>query len=420
MRNKYLLFILFCLLSALSAPFAHAQANFRPGYVLPLTGDTVRGEVDSREGRLNAQRCRFRATAGGAVTTYAPAELRGYGFTAENRFYRSLPITIAPAGGQSYFMEVLADGPASLYFLRDAEQHESYYVVSPKLPLTLLEHGSKRTENGNRVYMQELTGYRTTLIAALANCPAVQNQLPSLPFQEEALRRVVIIYNISCAGGAAPRAQPAPAKLRATLGIMAGVARQKLSYGNGIPFGFDISSSHTGYIVGPMLTLSSTRASQRLSLVVAALYEPEKYVIEGVGKVFAAGAGTYFRHSFDLGYLRVPVMIRYTYPRGKVAPFAEAGFTMAYATKANTVAEELNSKGVFIASQTQIAGPTGDNFRSFQAGLGGSLGLSSRLASGRSVSLLVRTELANGFNGISGSSNSVLHLYGLLSFDLTK
>ena len=48
-------------LSVLTMPFAEAQTNFRAGYMLPLAGDTLRGEVDSREGRINARRFRFRS-----------------------------------------------------------------------------------------------------------------------------------------------------------------------------------------------------------------------------------------------------------------------------------------------------------------------------------------------------------------------
>lgn len=192
MKNIYRFLLLSGFLGLLAPVRAQAQTNFRQGYVLPLAGDTLRGEVDSRDGRASAQRCRFRATAQSVVVTYLPAELRGYGLTVDNQHYRALTVAAAP---QPYFLEVLVDGPAALYFLRDAQQREFYYVVSPQLPLAPLEHAFVRMVRDGRTYSEEQAPYRNTLVVALAGCPAAQAQLPRLPFQESALRRVVAAYN---------------------------------------------------------------------------------------------------------------------------------------------------------------------------------------------------------------------------------
>ena len=421
MKNVYRLLTFCGLLSVLFASRAQAQANFRPGYVLPLTGDTLRGEVDSREGRMNALRCRFRPAADGAVTAYLPAELRGYGFTTENKHYRSLPVAVGGAAVQPYFLEVLVDGPASLFFLRDAQQNEVYFVTSPKLPLTVLEHAMVQVVSGSQTYLEQQKLYRNTLSAALTDCPVVQAQLPRLVFQESALRKVVAKYNSECAGYQASRPQPHAATTHVALGLLVGGAQQNLTY-SGFPYANEISTrrTHTGVAVGPVLQVSSSRVSQRLSLVVALLYEPEKYELEGEGSYSNSISGVHFRHRFDLAYLRLPVMVRYTYPRGKVAPFAEAGFTVAYAVKANATAEQLDNKGTYTPAQQQVAGATGNNFRAIQTALGAGLGLRTHVANGRALAFLVRAEAANGFSDASGMSTSVSHFYGLLSFDLTK
>ncbi|MFC7667878.1 hypothetical protein ACFQT0_11120 [Hymenobacter humi] len=266
MRNNYLFLVSYGFLLSF-AHDAQAQTNFRPGYVLPLAGDTLHGEVDSREGRLNAQRARFRTSAEAPVTTYSPAELKGYGLTAENRHYRSLPVAVGGAASKPYFLEILVDGPASLFFMRDSEQREMYYVASAKLPLAPLEHGMQQEVKNGQTYMREQKTYRNMLAAALAGCPVVQGQLPRLPFQENALRKIVSLYNSDCAGYQPLRPQPGATTTHVTWGLMAGAVQHRLSY-TGFPYkdGETTHQTHSGLAVGPVFQVSSSRVSQRLSL----------------------------------------------------------------------------------------------------------------------------------------------------------
>lgn len=412
-KNIYRFLLLSGFLGLLAPVRAQAQTNFRQGYVLPLAGDTLRGEVDSRDGRTSAQRCRFRTTAQSVVVTYLPAELRGYGLTVDNQHYRALTVAAAP---QPYFLEVLVDGPAALYFLRDAQQREFYYVVSPQLPLAPLEHAFVRMVRDGRTYSEEQAPYRNTLVVALAGCPAAQAQLPRLPFQESALRRVVAAYN-HCQGYQAPRALPAASATHASLGIVAGVVQHNLAY-TGFPYdpSFAKAAHHVGYAVGPMAHFYLTRLSQKLSVTVALLYEPEKFVLEAYNTSAGAQSGS-IRSRFDLAYLRLPLMFRYTYPRGRFAPLVEAGFTAAYAIKGNNMFELVYPGGQTSLPQTLLVG---NAFRPLELGLGAGLGLSTRAANGRAIALLARAELSNGFSNAIEAGATVLRFYGLVSYDLTK
>jgi len=176
-----------------------AQTNFRPGYVLPATGDTLRGEVDLRDARASAQRCQFRTGPQAAPTTYAPVELRGYGITAQSRHFRSHTVTLPQAKPQAYFLEVLADGAATLYFLRDEQQHEFYFLAATGRPLALLEHSVTQVMRDGRMYNEENNAYRGTLQTYLPGCEGVKKAIPRSMYQEGALRRVVDLYN-ACQG----------------------------------------------------------------------------------------------------------------------------------------------------------------------------------------------------------------------------
>ena len=416
MPNHYRHLFATGLLALLGLGRVQAQTNYRPGYVLPLTGDTLRGEVDLREGRLNAERCQFRANPQAAPVLYLPANLRGYGFSTENQHYRALTATTDKAAARPYFLEILADGPVSLYHLVDEAQREQYYVGLPNQPLALLRHGLVEVMRGNERTMEVETGYRNTLAAVLTNCPAVEQQLPRLSFQESQLIKVVNAYNRECAGYRPAQARHT-SKAHFTVGIMAGVAQHVLEYSD-FPYknGVTARRSQTGMAVGPTLCYGW---GPRLALSLSILYSPDKFVIEDAGKNSLSGQG--FRHTFDLAYLRFPLMVRYTYPRGKFVPMAEAGLSLAYAVKANNTAEEADYRtGIYKPASPYTTGVTGEGFRAVETGYGAGLGVGTHVAGGRAVAFWLRAEKTNGFAKSTGVSTAVLHLFGLLSVDLTK
>ena len=413
--KKTLPFLVMGFLAAAAITPAEAQTNFRPGYVVSLSGDTLRGEVDSRDARASAQRCRFRA-ASADVVTYAPTGLRAYGLPGEGKHYRALVVALPPAAPQAYFLETVADGPAALYFLRDDQQHEFFFVASPSLPLALLDHGFARVVRDGHTYNEERTPYRNTLAVALAGCPAAQSELPRLPFLEGALRRVVRLYN-ACQGQLGP---PAPVALtRVAVGLLAGAAQHTLFY-SGFPVnrGGSAVIRRPGFAVGPVLRFTSSRLSPKLSVVLALLYEPEKFEFDVVNGEIPGPFGSRAHTIFDLAYLRLPLMVRYTYPRGKVSPLAEVGFTVAYALKTTNSVAIIGPNGQYVVPPYSLL--LSSAFRTIQLGAGVGLGLSARRADGRALALLGRAEITNGFTNSTGAGSAVLHLYALLSYDLTK
>ena len=420
MEKNYQILVAGALLSALTLRPAQAQTNFRPGYVLPLTGDTLRGEVDYRDGRLNAQRCRFRSGPRGTVVTYAPAQLRGYGFPSSGEYYRP---QIVPAGdsllpaGSSHFMEVLTDGPAQLYYLRSEQGYERFFVVSPNLPLTLLGHGVRTAEHEGRQFQEELTPFRQTLAHALAGCAVAQSKLPNLQYSEGALRRVVTLYN-NCQ----QTSRPMPLRhdghvLVARVGILVGGHKSQLRFKNGAQFTTPQLPAYAGVIGGISLGLSAPRATRNVSLQLAVLYEQQRYNLEYIEPY--RGGIQYEQHSrihVDLSYLRVPVLLRYTYPHGKVRPLVEAGLSSGYAFKTDNTYQTTDYRGQY--NDPRALAPD-ENIRRLEFGFSGGAGLMTTVLGGRNISLLARAETGNGFINSGDLSASIFRLVGLLSVDLS-
>ncbi|QKG52368.1 porin family protein [Hymenobacter sp. BRD67] len=394
-----------------------AQGSFRPGYLVRPAGDTVRGEVDLRDLRLAGRQCRFRPAPTAEVTTYGPAQLRAYGIPAAGLHYRALALPGAAAGSApTAFMQVEVSGPASFYSWRDDAAH--YYIATASFPLTELVQKQEQVEleeNGfKRKYEETKSIYRQTLAQALAGCLQAQVLLPRLPYTVVALAQAVAAYN-KCQGqpGDAYSIRATAAKLRAQLGLVLGYQNATMRTSSDVSnYNVDFGSS-SGLTGGLALGLPLTSLSRQLTLELELLYQTQHYT--GTNSYASSSGNGYVynaNYQADFSYLKLPVLLRYTLKRAAlVRPFLELGGTLGYALRLQTTA---TTSGVGTASYL------GDDYRHFQEGLVGGLGLEFDLVKNHPAAVLVRYEADTGWINSNNISSRVTHLYAQFSFSLTK
>lgn len=385
MRKTYLTQVLIGIALALSGSLvARAQATFRPGYVVPLAGDTLRGEVQELGELRNSLTCRFRPSPTAAPTDYAPTAAQAYGFTGSAQ-YEARPVPPADSARPTptpLFVEVLVSGPAQLYTCRD-RGHTRYFVAVGPAGARLRELAERRVKtfsNGFEAY-ETRSLYRDTLAAALRACPAVQISLPRLPFQQAALGRVITRYN-ECVGGPAAVATRLTSRAHGpVLSLLGGYQHGRLSFGTG--FLAITSRNHTGPVGGLALGLPLPHTLQTVSVRLEVVYSAEQYE----------------QSQFNQSYLNLPVQLRYTLLRNQVIrPFAEAGAMYSYLLHA------------------QDTNPVQTGQFGFVAGVGASF----PLAGPRRLGVLVRVTTSESLTNAAmvGSKNTCVS--ALLSLDLTK
>jgi len=203
MKQPYSITCLGALLS-LARLQAHAQADFRPGYLVRSAGDTVRGQVNYRDGYRGGAQCLFRAAGEQATTTWLPSQLKGYGLLSGERFTSQLvPMPAAPAGSGSpvpgaeaparqLFLEVLADGAASLLSWKDENNREHFYVqkAGAAQPTELLQV-RRQVPDGSGSREQVLPVYRGVLTEQFADCPAILLSISKTEFKTSAFTTAV-------------------------------------------------------------------------------------------------------------------------------------------------------------------------------------------------------------------------------------
>jgi hypothetical protein len=95
------------LLSILCLQQAFPQTDYRKGYVLTQSNDTVYGEIAYGLGQQVHNFCRFRDKS--ITTLYYPSEIAGYGYKNDKSFTSQIV--------EKYFVEILVEGELSLYML---------------------------------------------------------------------------------------------------------------------------------------------------------------------------------------------------------------------------------------------------------------------------------------------------------------
>ena len=216
MQKQLLVLVLSAGLIGRASP-GQAQV-FRPGWLLPAQGDTLRGEIEDDAWADAPTQVRFRAAPGAAITSYPPASLRGFRLQGGRYFrYETLPIDraaqtepnrvaealVRDQHPEALLAEVLVEGPARLlYSPINSVQH--FFVQREGEPyLELSERAYLRLENGQR-FLVDANNYRGELTRYFGDCPAVVQRLAATPFTSVGLGALVQAYNQQCAASPQP------------------------------------------------------------------------------------------------------------------------------------------------------------------------------------------------------------------------
>ncbi|WP_035565641.1 porin family protein [Hymenobacter sp. IS2118] len=409
-----------------------AQSDFRPGYVVRPEGDTLRGLVDYQSAQRSAVGCRFRTDAAQAVQEFVPGTALGYGFVGASRYEARLtPLAEVAAPSlpaQLQFVEIIVHGPISLYARRDLQRHDHYYIrgagaTSSTEPLQELRRLNETIINAKG---QKFERYNNEYVAVLAqafkSCPQEQLRVNQVQFGLRFFVDAVTRYN-ACVNTTPDSLLPQNPTLasrsgRLHLEVLAGVHRSTLRVDN------DQLSLNGPYKSGfsPVLGLAAgynlSKISKKLSFRLEALYDRQAY--DGVYTYQSRSTNNTFREEarLRLQYIRIPVLFRYSLPKGAVRPFVQVGISGAFALQ-----RQVESRNILVdfGSNPQFsvwkpALETRKIEQGFVAGIGASAG---RLA-GRSFGAEFRAEITNGFSAIVSSGTTVKRFSALLSYDLTK
>lgn len=316
-----------------------AQRDFRPGFVVNASGDTLRGLVNFRESRSQNQRCFFKPAPTASVREYTPETALGYGFT-DDRIYEAVTLPRdSVTSGRRVFAWVLVRGKADLlavgplfYARKDGELHA-------------LNRSWKEVYVGNRWFKAEDREYERLLTAYLmADCPSIRLAGGGgVSYNVHALVRLFEIYN-RCTNSAVALHESAKPWTKWEWSAYGGIDRNGLML-----YSLDAAAESrvfTGAVpaFGLQVGFSSPRRSERFSTQLgifhtSALYAGSLVVPQGLGMY---RADVFLR----VRSLQIPLLVRYGLNKQRVKPFVQVGI----AARFNQV------RTAWYQSETEVAG----------------------------------------------------------------
>lgn len=129
------------------AQIINAQTDFRPGYIIPLSGDTIFGKIDYRGDLTMGKLCKFKSNDG-QISDYSPNDISAYRFI-DSRYFVSRELS-----GNKVFLEFLVKGEVNIYYFREASG-DHYYLDSDVYRLIEIPYSEGiRREDGKDYYFE--------------------------------------------------------------------------------------------------------------------------------------------------------------------------------------------------------------------------------------------------------------------------
>lgn len=185
-------FILFGLLFSIEV--LNAQTDFRPGYIINKTGDSIYGDIDYRGDLLMSGLCRFR-DKDNVIKGYSPNDIAAFRFI-DGKYYVSREIN-----DRILFLEYLIKGKVNVYYMRD-ENGDHYYLDKEDVKLTEIpyEEGIKYVD-GEQVFFKSKK-HVGLLNYYMQDAPEFQSRIQSLkkPDHQNLIRLAQDYHNAVCKG----------------------------------------------------------------------------------------------------------------------------------------------------------------------------------------------------------------------------
>jgi len=122
------LFCLILLVFLFTDRLINAQTDFKPGYIIKNSGDTLYGEIDYRGDRLMGRVCKFKNTDI-SIIDYSPNDILEYRFI-NGKYYVSRELN-----GSKVFLEYLIHGKINIYYIRNKDG-DLYYLDKEDVKLS--------------------------------------------------------------------------------------------------------------------------------------------------------------------------------------------------------------------------------------------------------------------------------------------
>jgi hypothetical protein len=371
--KRFLLFAFF-----LSPLLSLAQTNYKPGYVITNTGDSVPGFINYKERDLNPSSFSFKSAENAAAQTYRIRDCKAYGLISLEKFERHL-VDISQSKEElsdlsygldtskvrdSVFLKVIQTGKnLTLYSYTDRIKIRFYVKESAGLEPYELLHATYKLDEAGKIkdYNQYLRQLSVLMMKNNILTPENQSKLYAIGYRKAQIMDIISLIN----------AQEIERGMKSTrFFVGAALNASKASYGGISVFNKPGSEAKTSY--SPMLTIGvDLFANPHIGRVI---YRAELSFVTAKSDIFAPNTDPtveYKDHSFDTyGLIFSPQVIWNVYNSNPFKVFIGGGADLNVSeTKNNVISTKLRNTAAIRREEDRV------DFNKFYVGVQASAGV---------------------------------------------
>lgn len=426
--NHVIKYLSISLLLLLNGVHLYAQAKLVPGYIVQLSGDTLRGQIDYRNWSMNPQKISFKNNTGSKTIEYSPLDI--IGFSVLDETYNSAIVKVDSSNTEklsespifefrtdTVFLQRIFQGSKSLYFYKDRLNQNNFYIYDNS-QYVLLEYKNYITKDKKlKEFLTSNKRYIGQLRLYLENFNNIDKYLTNIEYKSNNLEKLFEAYYKN--NPTKLYQSRSIEKIKAEYGIVAGINRIDLSFKtSSLSFyplpeaNFENSLNIAG---GFFFNIVLPRNNNRWSI-----YNELFYTRYNTNAVFNnyQNDNRYEIHNYNVGYsyLKLNNMVRYKYPIGNVFCFVNGGLSYGL------IINELNVDNVYRKYNNTITtsshpifydGPNLNVFESYKYEQGFLFGFG---ATYKQFSLELRKENGTGFTHFITLKTHANRYYLLFSY----
>lgn len=376
--------------------FSFSQTDYRKGFVITNAGDTLSGLVDYREKAKAYKSCDFKASKVQNAITYEPGSIIGYGFE-NDKFFQSREISIKNQPSQVVFVEVIVSGLVSLYKFKD-----TYFIEKDNKGLQQLLNETKEVFIDGKRVLKNSNQYIGTINMLVSDCAEIRTKVQKIKLDQKALTNLIEDYN-RCKEAPSITFKAKKPWTKARIGVSGGFNVSKLNFKANPTYehlagNFEVSKSP---MIGASLDILSPRLSERISFHAGLDYLTSKYYNYTLYNSSSSVERNYV--TIELQQLKVPIGIRYTFPKRLFTPYFNVGISSTIHLNAHSKwVREVESNSVVNTNENKAL-----TIKNKQLGLWGGFGVLKSVSNKLNALIELRYEQTDGIVPFSGDSKGL-------------
>lgn len=319
-----------------------AQSDFREGYLITSTSDTIRGLLNHELKNNNSSYVQFKSGQNAEAKEYSPNQIKAFQFQ-DGPLYISRELRDKDLHVGKVFMEALVIGPASLY----AYQGNFFVTRDDSTEVVLKRVEKKTTAAGIEIVNIEYNGIGA-LNYLLSDCLPLYKGLQTKQISEKIITRHTLKYN-ECKGGSYIELKKNQQWTSISFGIGAGFYASKLWFSqNATNFPYLRNGNYSSYGPSVMASafLSSPRRNDKLFFRMDLIYSSfnySAYVVKDWG--YQGADQEIYEVEVKLHTLSIPFSVQYLLKEGNLSPYLNFGGSFNYHLSASNNLSRENTAG---------------------------------------------------------------------------